>query len=80
MKAPGFLPEFGGFADNVAAYHLAVHALRSDQSAYGIAILRGLYAHMLATREIQSLHWLLPDVEAALLAHRQEATAGLREG
>lgn len=59
-------PDFGDVQDNATAFDIAMHAIRHGDLAWGCAVLVRLRQYIRTTQEVKSLHWLLPQVEAAL--------------
>ena len=59
-------PDFGDVQDNDTALHIAMHAIGHGDVAWGCEVLVRLREYMCTTKEVKSLQWLLPQVEAAL--------------
>ena len=59
-------PDFGDVQDNDTALHIALHAIRHGDMAWGCEMLVRLREYICTTKEVKSLQWLLPQVEAAL--------------
>ena len=65
-ETPGACPDFGDVQDNATALHIALYEIQRGHSAWGCEVLRSLRDHILATREVKSLQWLLPRLENAI--------------
>ncbi len=61
-------PDFGDVRDNDTALHIAMRAITHGDVAWGCAVLVRLRDYIRTTQEVQSLQWILPQVEAALHA------------
>src|SRR5574341_607024 len=59
-------PDFGDVQDNGTARHIAMHEIRHGDVAWGCAVLVQLREYICTTQEVQSLQWVLPQVDAAL--------------
>jgi hypothetical protein len=59
-------PDFGDVRDNDTALNIAMRAITHGDVAWGCAVLVRLRDYIGATQEVQSLQWILPQVEAAL--------------
>lgn len=59
-------PDFGDVQDNATALHIAMHEIMYGDMAWGWEVLVRLRAYICTTKEVKSLQWLLPQVEAAL--------------
>lgn len=59
-------PDFGDVQDNDTALHIAMHEIIHGERAWGCAVLVRLREYIGTTRDVQSLQWILPQVEAAL--------------
>jgi len=59
-------PDFGDVQDNDTALHIAMHEIMYGDMAWGCAVLVQLREYIYTTKEVKSLQWLLPQVEAAL--------------
>lgn len=59
-------PDFGDVQDNATALHIAMHEISHGDLAWGCAVLVRLRDYICTTREVQSLQWILPQVEGAL--------------
>ena len=59
-------PDFGDVQDNDTALHIAMQAIRQGDMAWGCEVLVRLREYIYTTKEVKSLQWLLPQVEAAL--------------
>jgi hypothetical protein len=59
-------PDFGDVRDNDTALHIAMRAITHGDVAWGCAVLVRLRDYIRTTQEVQSLQWILPQVEAAL--------------
>jgi hypothetical protein len=64
--APIVVPDFGDVQDNDTALHIALGAMAHGESTWGCEVLRRLREHIQTTREVQSIQWILPQVEVAL--------------
>lgn len=59
-------PDFGDVQDNTTALHIALHEIMHGDMTWGCAVLVRLREYICTTKEVKSLQWLLPQVEAAL--------------
>jgi hypothetical protein len=77
-EAPGarVMPDFGDVQDNATALTMALDALASGERCWGCDVLRRLRAHICRTRDVQSVQWVLPQVDTALAACAGTATRG----
>ena len=64
--APSGVPDFGDVHDNAVALHLAFDAIEHGESPWACDVLRRLRAHIQMTRDVQSLQWIVPQVDVAL--------------
>ena len=70
------MPDVGDVQDNATALTLALDALASGDRGWGYAVLRQLRAHIGTTRDVQSVQWVLPQVDTALVACAGTAARG----
>lgn len=59
-------PDFGDVQDNGTALHIAIHEIRHGDIAWGCEVLVQLRDYICATKEVKSLQWILPQVDAVL--------------
>src|SRR5215813_10282168 len=58
--------DFGDVQDNATALAIALDALASGERSWGCDVLRRLREHICTTRDVQSVQWVLPQVDTAL--------------
>jgi hypothetical protein len=69
-------PNFGDVQDNAMALALALDVLASGERRWGCDVRRRLREHIYTTRDVQSVHWVLPQVDTALAACAGTAARG----
>ena len=62
------LPDIGDVQDKAMALAIAFDALASSERSWGCDVLRRLRHHICTTRAVQSVQWVLPQVETAMRA------------
>ena len=72
------LPDFGDVQDNAMALAIAFDALASGERSWGCDVLRRLRHHICTTREVQSVQWVLQQVDTALRACAGQQPAAQR--
>lgn len=63
--------ELGSFHENLAAFEIAVHLMKTNHGSHGLQLLRQLRDHIERTSEIKSVVHLLTPVRALLSQHER---------